>query len=163
MHRCCKLLLSIAGLAILLTACSSDPGYFQAVPPSNSLKSVLYLYRPKADNPGLQPLRYSYPDIILDGNHIGQLKFNTHFFTEINPGTHHIKVTGLTQEAKWEARDIEQDFVVAPNETKYLKLDVQFNTREMNIGQPDAAYIIYLTPISAEDAIYEIRHTKLTN
>ncbi len=146
---------------LTLTGCSS-PGYFEPQLPSNDY-SMLYLYRPKADNPGMQPLRMSYPDIQIDGRSVGQLKFNTHMGVGLPPGKHQIRVTGLSKKADWEPRDIEQNFTISPGETKYLKLDVQFNLREMNLGQPTPNYLIFLTPMRSEDAVYQIRDTSPLN
>jgi len=58
-------------LIFLLLAGCAGPGYFEAVPPSSAEKSVVYLYRPEADNPGRQPLRFSYPDVLVDEQSVG--------------------------------------------------------------------------------------------
>jgi hypothetical protein len=147
---------------LALAGCSSSPGYFEPQQPSNDI-SMLYLYRPKADNPGMQPLRMSYPDIQVDGRSVGQLKFNTHMGIGLTPGKHKIRITGLSKAANWEPRDIEQNVTIKPSDVSYLKLDVQFNMRAMNLGQPAPDYTIYLTPMRSEDAIYEIRATSPTN
>jgi hypothetical protein len=142
---------------LVIAGCSS-PGHFEPQQPELG-QSVLYLYRPKADNPGMQPLRLSYPDVQVDGHSVGQLKFNSHFPVSLNPGKHSVRITGLSKAADWEPRDIEQNVTVQPGEVKYLKLDVRYNLNEMNLGQPKASYLIYLTPMRAEDAVYEIRDT----
>lgn len=145
-------------LPLLLSACSSTPGYFEAQQPTAG-NSLLYLYRPKADNPGMQPLRFSYPDIQLDGRSVGQLPFNSHFAVGLSPGKHTLRVTGLSKNAKWEPRDIEQSFTVSAGEVKYMKLNVQYNLNEMNLGQPSPSYTLFLMPVRADDARYEIRNT----
>lgn len=152
-----KKLLALCAL-LALAGCSNSPGYFEPQPPTDGY-SMLYLYRPKADNPGMQPLRMSYPDIQIDGRSVGVLKFNTRMAFALTPGNHQIRVTGLSKKADWEPRDIEQSLSINAGETKYLKLDVAFNTREMNLGQPGPAYTIFLTPMRGEDAVYEIRNT----
>lgn len=145
------------GVLLVLSSCSS-PGHFEPQSPGKN-ESLLYLYRPEADNPGMQPLRLSYPDIQLDGHSIGQLKFNTHFAVGLSPGTHSIRVTGLSEKADWEPRDIHLEFTVRPGEVKYLKLDVQFALNEMAIGDSSAKYSIYLSPVQPQEALYEIRNT----
>lgn len=147
-------------LPLLLAGCSS-PAYFQAVQPSNPNNAMLYLYRPEASNPGLmQPLRFDYPEVFIDGQSIGALKFNQYRHLELAPGTHNVRITGLSPAAKWPIRDIEQKVTLNPAQIKYLKLDVQYNLNEMVIGQPSPSYSIHLTPMRSEDALYEIRHTK---
>lgn len=158
MKTTCQRLTALLCLPLLLSACSSTPGYFEAQQPAAG-SALLYLYRPKADTPGLQPLRLSYPDIQIDGRSVGVLPFNRYFAVGVSPGTHRIRVTGLSQKAKWEPRDIEQSFKVSAGEVSYLKLDVQYNLDEMNIGQPSPSYTIYLTPMASSDAVYEIRNT----
>ncbi|WP_339414108.1 hypothetical protein [Pseudomonas sp. EA_35y_Pfl2_R5] len=147
-------------LPLLITGCSS-PSYFEAVQPSSPQQAVLYLYRPEASNPGLmQPLRYDYPEVFIDGQSIGTLKFNSHRHVELAPGKHSVRITGLSPAAKWEPRDIEQSLTLKPAQITYLKLNVQYQLDEMVLGQPGPRYNIRLTPMRSEDAIYEIRHTK---
>ncbi|MEN0107193.1 MAG: DUF2846 domain-containing protein [Pseudomonas sp.] len=147
---------------LLITSCSTSPGYFEARQPGTH-SSVVYFYRPKADNPGMQPLRHAYPDVQIDGVSVGLLKFNSHFAVDLAPGKHQVRITGLSKVASWEPRDIEQSVTVQPGEVKYLKLDVSYNLSEMNLGQPKASYLIYLTPMRSEDAVYEIRDTEALN
>lgn len=151
---------ALLALLLLLTGCAG-PGYFEAIPPSTPTNAVVYLYRPEADNPGRQPLRLSYPDVLIDEQSVGTLRFNSHRRVELAPGRHSLRITGLTREAKWEPRDIKQTFSVAPGEVKYLKLDVRFNLNEMMLGQPGPSYLIHLRPMRPDDAIYEIRNTEL--
>lgn len=150
--------LALPFVLALLAGCAG-PGHFEAVPPGSPSQAVLYLYRPAADNPGREPLRFSYPDVLIDEQSVGTLKFNAYRRVELAPGTHQIRVTGLTRAASWEPRDIKQSFSVAPGEIKYLKLDVRFNLNEMMLGNPGPSYLIRLTPMRADDAVYEIRET----
>ena len=143
----------------LLSACSSKPGYFEAVAPSTPERAVLYLFRPEASNPGMQPLRFAYPDILIDGKSVGMLKFDSHFYVDLAAGSHQVRVTGLTQGADWEPRDIQQTISLEPGEVKYLKLDVGYQLDEMVLGESGAKYRINLIPVSAEQAVYEIRTT----
>lgn len=147
---------------LLLASCSSSPGYFEPRQVASN-SSVIYFYRPKADNPGMQPLRHAYPDVQIDGVSVGLLTFNSHFAVDLAPGKHSVRITGLSKVADWEPRDIEQSVTVQPGEVKYLKLDVRYNLSEMNLGQPKASYLIHLRPVRAEDAVYEIRDTEALN
>lgn len=155
MHR----KLALWSVLLLLSGCAG-PGYFEAIPPSSAEQSVVYLYRPEADNPGRQPLRFSYPDVLIDEQSVGTLHFNSYRRIELAPGRHNLRITGLTRQAKWEPRDIKQQFSVAPGEVKYLKLDVRFNLSEMNLGSMGPSYLIHVRPMRADDAIYEIRNTE---
>lgn len=160
----CKLLRTVflplaLSIPAFLMGCSQTP-YFEAVQPSNSIRSVLYIYRPEANNPGIQPLRFSYPDILINDTSIGVLHFNSHRYLELTPGSHTIRITGLSKAANWTPKDIAQAFTIEPGEIKYLKLDVQYNLKEMNLGENSPSYSIYVTPVEADDAIYEIRYTK---
>ena len=148
-------------LSLLLGACSS-PGYFEAAQPPAD-QGLLYIYRPKADNPGIQPLRFDYPDIQIDGQSVGVLPFNSHFPVTLTPGKHHLRVTGLSRNAKWGPRDIEQTVAIQAGEVKYLKLKVQYNLHEMNLGQPKPSYLLQIMPVRASDAVYEIRATQARN
>lgn len=145
--------------ALFLLASCSGPGYFEAIPASNADQAVVYLYRPQADNPGRQPLRFSYPDVLIDERSVGTLPFNTHRRIELAAGRHSMRITGLTRPAKWEPRDIKQEFNLSPGEIKYFKLDVRFNLSEMTLGRPGPSYLINLRPMRQDDAIYEIRET----
>ena len=143
---------------VFLTACAG-PGYFEPIKAVGPNGAVLYLYRPKADNPGMQPLRLSYPDIIIAGESVGVLKFNEYKTVPITSGQYRLRVTGLTEKADWAPKDIDLEFDIKAGETKYIKLDVRFNTEEMSIGQPETRYLIFATPMDAKSAIYEIRDT----
>ena len=155
----CRLSKYIAVLLIVFLSACSGPRHFEPLQPASSDESVLYLYRPKADNPGAQPLRYSYPDMILDGESVGVLKFNTYKHLRLNPGKQLLKATGLTEQARWKEKDKELQFEIKPGEIKYMKLNVQYNLSEMNLLQPGARYFLYITPVDAKAAIYEIRDT----
>ena len=144
---------------LVLSGCAG-PGYFEAIPPSSPEQSVVYLYRPEADNPGRQPLRFSYPDVLIDEQSVGTLHFNSYRRIELAPGRYNLRITGLTRQAKWEPRDIKQQFSIAPGEVKYLKLDVRFNLSEMNLGSMGPSYLIHVRPMRADDAVYEIRNTE---
>jgi hypothetical protein len=161
MNKLLKEICVLLGVLLMLSGCSS-PKHFEPQDPGKN-DSLLYLYRPEAANPGLQPLRLSYPDIQLDGASIGQLKFNRRLAVLLKPGVHSIRVTGLSKKADWEPRDINLQFTVRPGEVKYLKLDVQYALDEMTIGDSSAKFSIYLTPVEPEQALYEIRNTRPTN
>ena len=98
---------------LLLVGCAG-PGYFEAVPPSSAEKSVVYLYRPEADNPGRQPLRFPTRMCWLMSRALVFWEFNSYRRIELQPGRHSLRITGLSRQAKWEPRDIEQAFSVAP-------------------------------------------------
>lgn len=147
-------------LPLLITGCST-PSYFEAVQPSSPQRAMLYLYRPEASNPGLmQPLRYDYPEVFIDDQSVGTLKFNSHRHVELAPGKHRVRITGLSPAAKWEPRDIEQQLTLLAGQITYLKLNVQYQLDEMVLGQPGPRYNIRLIPMRSDDAVYEIRHTK---
>jgi len=145
-------------ILVFLGSCSS-PGHFEPVLSEDADAASLYIYRPKSDNPGVQPLRRSYPDMILDGRSIGVLKFKKYRTVSIEPGKHTLTATGLTKNSNWKPVDKKLVFQIQPGETKYIKLDVRYNMREMKVIQSGAEYLIYLTPMNAESAIYEIRQT----
>ena len=145
----------------LLAACSSTPNYFQPNQPSAPDRGLVYLYRPAAPNPGLQPLRQSAPVVMVDGRSVGLLGFEQYFPIELAAGQHSILITGRVAPADWEIADIEQQFSLAPGEVKYLKLDVQFRLDDMAFGDASAKYQIFLTPMNSNTALDEIRHTEL--
>ena len=145
---------------ILLAACSSNPSYFTPAQPTSAERGMLYLYRPSADNPGLQPLRRSYPVILVDGRSVGVLEFDKYFNVDLEAGRHSILVTGRTAPASWEIADINQQLTIAAGEIKYLKLDVQYQLDEMAIGESGPKYRIFLTPMDSATALEEIRQTQ---
>ena len=143
----------------LLAACSSAPSYFQPSQPSAPDRGLVYLYRPEASNPGLQPLSRSAPVVMIDGRSVGLLGFNQYFPVELAAGKHSILITGRVAPADWEIADIQQQFSIAPGEVKYLKLDVQYQLDDMGIGDSSAKYQIFLTPMDSSTALDEIRNT----
>jgi hypothetical protein len=146
-------------LALISSACTSDPKYFEAIQPVDD-ESVLYVYRAKVKGVVLQPMRYSYPDLILDGNSVGVLKYKTHRAIPIKAGKHELRVTGLTKLAKWDQKDKKLSFKIKPGQIKYLKINIHYDIDENNHIETMNKRAIYITPIDPEDAIYEIRDTE---
>ncbi|MEZ5501711.1 MAG: hypothetical protein R3E50_03270 [Halioglobus sp.] len=151
----------MAVITLMLSACAQTVGHFSPAMATNPDNTVFYIYRPAASTPGLmKPLRYDYPDVLIDGKSIGVLKYDEYLVTELTPGAHNITITGLTAAAKgWADRDIDQVIPASGNKQVFMKLRVEYDLDEMNLGQPGAKYIIQLMPVDSEDAVYEIRNT----
>lgn len=150
-------------LILMMSACTQTVGHFTPTVAANPENTVLYIYRPAATNPGLmKPLKFDYPDILIDGKSIGALKYDQYLVTELTPGPHTITVTGLTTTAKgWADRDIEQAIPMNQGKQAFMKLQVEYDIDDMNLVQPGAKYIINLMPVDGENAKYEIRNTTL--
>lgn len=152
----------LGGIVILLlSACTQTVGHFSPTVASNPNNTVFYIYRPAASTPGvMKPLKYDYPDVLIDGKSIGALKYDSYLVTELTPGAHNITITGLTAASGgWADRDIEQVIPTSQSKQVFMKLQVEYDLDEMNLGQPGAKYNIQLMPVDAENAIYEIRNT----
>ncbi|MGE0622891.1 MAG: DUF2846 domain-containing protein [Pseudomonadales bacterium] len=152
-----------AGLAVLLLAAiPSAASVFEPKLTATEEVAVVHLYRPAAQQPGLaKPLRRAYPEVMLDDQSVGTLPYNHYLSFQVPPGEHVVRVTGLTKGAKgWELRDVEQKLTAEAGQTLFLRLKVEFNTQEMNIGQPKPSYRYWLGPVDPRDAQYEIRDTK---
>ena len=147
--------------SVLLIAVPASGKVFEPTVTANDEKGVVHLYRPAAESPGLaKPLRRAYPEILLDGEPVGILPYNRYLSFQVPPGAHVVRVTGLTGGAKkWELRDLEQKISIQAGETLFLRLRVEYNLEEMNIGQPKPSYRYWLSPVDARDAPYEIRET----
>lgn len=154
---------SFAKLFILFSLINSnayaEPNNSDAIEPVDG-EATLYVYRTNIKGLLVQPMRRSYPDLILDGSSIGVLKYKNHRIIPIKAGKHHLKVTGLTEKAKWDQRDKELTFKVKPGETKYLKINIQYDIDQMNKLTTLNKRAVYITPVDADDAVYEIRDTK---
>jgi hypothetical protein len=150
-------------LLMLLPACANSD-YFEPTPVSNSDIAMIYIYRPKATNPGLaKPLRTSYPEVMVDGSSAGFLKYNRYLAVEVAPGEREFLVTGLTPNARWEPRDLSYKLPVKAGESYFLRLKVEYDTDKMSLGTFKGQYIINFHPVSNKDAVYEIRHTDKMN
>lgn len=161
MTRTAFLILAPLLLAMLGGCANTD--YFEPKAPSAADKAVVYLYRPAATNPGKKPLRTSYPEILIDGEKAGFLKYNQHFRVELAPGSHEFVATGLTPDARWKPEDRRYPLTVKAGETYYLRLRVEFDTDHMTIGSFRDQYHIHFHLIDATDAIYQIRKTSSAN
>lgn len=144
---------------LLLSGCGHNPVFSPAVS-ANEVSAVVHLYRPEATTPGLaKPLRYSHPEILVDGAPVGVVGYNEYLSFTVLPGKHTLRITGLTPNARdWELRDINRPFTAEAGDTLYFRLKVEYNLKEMNLFQPKPSYVYFLTPVSANDAQYEIRH-----
>lgn len=147
--------------ALLLSACTQTVGHFTPTVATNPNNTVFYIYRPEAAAPSLmKPLKFDYPDVLIDGNSIGVLKYDQYLVTELAPGTHTVTITGLTTTSKgWAERDIEETISASQGGQVFMKLQVEYDTQHMTLDQLAPKYIIKLLPVSGEDAQYEIRDT----
>ncbi|AQA17160.1 hypothetical protein BST95_01925 [Halioglobus japonicus] len=98
-----RVLLGLAlSLSLLATPARGD--YFSPEPPKAQDTSVVYIYRAAASNLGKKPLRTNYPEILVDGEGAGLLRYNRHIRLELPAGQHEFVATGLTEAANWEPR-----------------------------------------------------------
>lgn len=148
-----------ATLALLTLSGCPNTAYFEPTPIAQPGEAMVYIYRPEATNPGKKPLRMSYPEVMMDGNSVGFLKYNEHLAVEAVPGEHEFVVTGLTRDAKWEPRDRKFTLKVEAGESYFMRFRVEFDTAKMSLGTFRGQYIISFHPVDETEAIYEIRHT----
>jgi hypothetical protein len=146
-------------LVVLLAACAS-PGHFTPTPISTQGNSMVYLYRPAASNPGAKPLYLSYPEVMIDGNSHGLLQYDHYLAIELAPGRHQFRLTGLTENARWEPKDVTHTIDLKPGEVAFLKFRVEYNTAEMGLLDMGPKYIISLNQLPESTAVYEIRDTR---
>ena len=134
---------------------------FKPTPLQSSSNGMLYIYRPEASTPGVaKPLRFSYPEVLVDNKSVGVIEYNRYLSVELKPGQHNIRLTGLTERAKdWETRDINQVVTISAGDSTFRRFKVEYDVNNMMIFQPKAQYKIFLTPVDEGDAIYEIRYT----
>jgi len=146
----------------LLGACANSD-YFEPTPLADSRNAMVYLYRPAATNPGKKPLRTSYPEVMVDGQSRGFLKYNQYLPLELAPGKRQFVLTGLTRDARWEPEDRTYTLKLEAGETYFMRFRVEFDVDNMSLGTFTGQYLIYLHPVDREEAIYEIRHTAKGN
>jgi len=155
-----SLLLGAATL-LVLGGCTQTVGHFTPTAASHPDGTVFYIYRPEASSPGLmKPLKFDYPEVLIDGRSIGVLKYDEYLVTELTPGEHTLRITGLTSAAhNWAERDIERVIRTGQDKQVFMKLSVEYDTQDMTIAQLGPRYTIALVPVDAGDALYEIRNT----
>ena len=139
-----------------LGACGSTP-YFAEQTLSDPGKALVYVYRSKASNPGKKPMRYSYPDIQVDGASLGVLRYNEYLVAELEPGSREFLATGLSAAADWNQREARYTQKLGAGETYYLRLRVEYNTDNMSIDTFKGQYFINLHAVDHSEAVYEIR------
>lgn len=154
-----KLLGLMPLLALFTLAGCPNKAYFEPTPLANEGKAMVYVYRPAASNPGKKPLRLSYPEVMLDGNSVGFLKYNEYLAVEVEPGQREFLLTGLTRDARWKPKDRKYTLRVSPNESYFMRFGVEFDVAKMSLGTFSGQYIITFHPVDRSEAVYEIRHT----
>ena len=152
------LILAVLLAAGLLAGCQGS-SYFDPTPLANPDNAIVYLYRPAATNPGKKPLRLSYPEVMIDGESAGFLKYNEYLPLEVPPGKRQFVLTGLTREAKWEPEDRTYTLEVEAGQTYFMRFRVEFDVNNMSLGTFTGQYLIHLHPVERDEAIYEIRHS----
>ena len=156
----------VSGILILvLSGCAQTVGHFTPAVASSPNNTIFYIYRPAATSLGLmKPLKYDYPDILIDGKSIGVLKYNKYLVAELTPGAHNITITGLTAASSgWAKRDIEQVIPASQSKQVFMKLRVEYDVNKMTLDHPGSKYIINLLSVDGENAKNEIRNTTPTN
>ena len=143
---------------VSMSACANTD-YFEPAMVASPGNAVVYVYRPAASNPGKKPLRTSYPEIQVDGEAAGLLKYNQYLSIELPPGNYTFLATGLTQNARWEPRNVSSPLTVEADKHYFMRLRVEFDTDKMTIGSFSGQYLIHLHPVAESEAVYEIRHT----
>lgn len=145
-------------LLLVLGACVSS-SYFEATAIDTPGNAMLYIYRPAASNPGKKPLTLSYPEVMINGDSVGFLKYKEYLALEVEPGQKELRMTGLTREAKWKPRDVNYKLTVEAGESYFMRFGVEFDVDKMTLGSFRGQYIITFHPIAESDAVYEIRDT----
>ena len=151
MRNNCQTLISISVLLASLAGCAGtsdaqpNTNVFKPTPLQSSSNGMLYIYRPEASSPGLaKPLRFSYPEVIVDDRSVGVIEYDRYVSVELKPGQHKIRLTGLTEKAKdWETRDINQTVNIKAGESTYRRFKVEFDVNNMMILQPKPQYKIF--------------------
>jgi hypothetical protein len=149
----------LASCLLLIMAGCQGSSYFEATPTAAPDNARVYIYRPAATNPGAKPLRFSYPEVMIDGASKGLLKYKEYLELEIAAGKREFVVTGLTPNAKWKPRDVSYTLTVEPGKTYYMRLRIEYDLDRVVLRNPDTKYLIHLHPVAAKDAVYEIRDT----
>ncbi|QFU74332.1 DUF2846 domain-containing protein [Halioglobus maricola] len=150
----------VAALLACLMTTNVHADYFSPRGPELETNAVVYVYRPAASNPGKKPLRTKYPEIMVDGEGSGFLKYNRHFRLELPAGKHEFVATGLTESANWKQTDRKYILNMKAGQTYYLRLRVEYDTDKMSIGTFRGQYLIFLHAMDPEEAIYQIRETR---
>jgi hypothetical protein len=167
MRNNCQPLILISVLLTGLVGCADtspslpNTNAFKPTPLQSSSHGMLYIYRPEPSTPGLaKPLRFSYPEVLVDDKSVGIIEYDRYIAVELEPGQHSIRLTGLTERAKdWETRDINQVVTISAGDSTFRRFKVEYDVNNMMIFQPQAQYKIFLTPVDQGDAVYEIRYT----
>lgn len=160
MHHTKKIsLLLLPALLVVLGACQNTD-YFDPSPTAQPGKALVYVYRPAANNPGKKPLRLSYPEVMVDGQSMGFLKYNKYLALELEPGKQEFVITGLTKDSKWEPKDRKYTLNVEADKSYFMRFSVEFDTARMSLGSFTGQYIITFHPVDQSEAVYEIRHTQ---
>lgn len=151
---------SITIVVVILLAGCANSDYFEPTSLRNVSNAMVYVYRPGGSNPGKKPMITSYPEIMVDGNSHGMLKYAQYLALELEPGRREFVATGLTRDARWEPEDRKYSLNIEAGETYFLRFRVEYDTDHMTIGSFKGQYLIHLHPVDESEAVYEIRNLK---
>jgi hypothetical protein len=154
--RCVFLMLIIPAFTGLV-ACANYGKSIEIDRPADPSEVVVYIYRPVTQ---WRPKTREYPEVLVDGQTVGVLKYKRYIQLSLPPGEHDLKLTGLTEASRWSFRDSEHRLTLDHGEVAYYHLQVRFDESSNQIGSPGMDYNVYFGPVSAEDAVYELRGTE---
>ena len=149
-------LLLILPLLVSATGCTSYGKSIDVASAAGPGEVVVYIYRPVTQ---WRPKTREYPEVLVDGNSVGLLKYKHYIQLSLPPGEHKLKLTGLTEASRWSFHDSEHTLRLVPGEAAYYRLQVTFDENSNNIGNPGMDYNVYFGPVRAEEAVYEMRDT----
>lgn len=136
-------------LTSFVLGCQAKGPLFEPLARNNPDNALVYVYWPAQT---WREKSGSYPELLLDGEPIGLLRYKTYMALEISPGTHDFLLTGDTERANWQTPKNLLTLPLKPNETKYLRLLVKYDQSKNNWTNPGMSYVVQFLPIAGKQA-----------
>ncbi|ARN73144.1 DUF2846 domain-containing protein [Oceanicoccus sagamiensis] len=145
-------------VAAILWGCQATGSYYKEEKLAQGTGAI-YIYRP---NIGLNGKALESPEVFIDGVSLGILDADGYQFVVLPAGEYPIRITGLTENADWSFRDIKRSLKVKPGTHNFYRLMVRYDPKSNVLGKPGMDHLLFLTPVEPDDAIYEIKDSRLS-
>ena len=152
------LFILVAGL--LLSACESNPTPYTPTLITKPGNGKLFVYWP-GQRWGEKSGRS--PEIQIDGEPLGLLRYNSYLDIEISPGTYELKLSGDSEASNWNGPERSFPAKVVAGENLFVRLLVKFDQEPNRLGQGAMGYTVTFLPRAEAEALLEMDGLKRVN
>lgn len=147
----------LIGCLVISTVSLADDKRFTATAVVTPGNGKLYVYWP-GQRWGEKSRKT--PEIQLDGEPLGLLKYKTYIERELPEGTYNLKLTGSSDASNWDGAEREFPAKIEAGENMFVRLLVKYDQRSNKMLEGRMKYALTFLPRAEEYALAEMGKLK---